>query len=222
MRGGLDILEAFATLHERYPQLRLTLRTALPPLDDHYHRIIEKGWVRVINRFLTAEEMADLHADSHIFLLPAAHPHRLAAAGDVLRAGRGGVRRLGHRGVSRTRAQRPDRQGPLRQDVVGRSRGRPALRENYEPMYTADPRWSRGSSRRCRGWSRRSRCAGAWAHRPARRADDYTLGRWNQGLAAALDRAGGNGLRAVPTSAPTATEGGPYAAAGCLPSTRSM
>ena len=74
LRGGLDILEAFAILHERYPQLRLTLRTTSPS-DDHYHRIIETGWVRVINRFLYAEEMADLHADSHVFLLPAARVH---------------------------------------------------------------------------------------------------------------------------------------------------
>ena len=46
--------EAFAILRERYPQLRLTLRTALPALDEHYHRIIEQGWVRVVNRFLAA------------------------------------------------------------------------------------------------------------------------------------------------------------------------
>src|SRR5262249_310995 len=75
VRGGLDVLEAFAILHERYPQLRLTLRTTLPPLDTHYHRIVENGWVRVIDRFLSAEEMADLHASSQIFLLPAARVH---------------------------------------------------------------------------------------------------------------------------------------------------
>jgi hypothetical protein len=34
VRGGLDVLEAFAILRERYPQLRLTIRTGLPPLDS--------------------------------------------------------------------------------------------------------------------------------------------------------------------------------------------
>ena len=75
VRGGLDVLEAFAILHKRYPQLRLTMRTALPSLADHYHRILEDGWVRVVHRYMTAEEMADLHAESHIFLLPAARVH---------------------------------------------------------------------------------------------------------------------------------------------------
>ena len=43
VRGGLDVLEAFAILHEHYPQLRLTMRTALPALDDHYYQILESG-----------------------------------------------------------------------------------------------------------------------------------------------------------------------------------
>jgi glycosyltransferase involved in cell wall biosynthesis len=75
VRGGLDVLEAFAILRERYPQLRLTLRTMLPGMAAHYHRIIESGWVRVINRFLSADEMAELHASSHIYLLPACRVH---------------------------------------------------------------------------------------------------------------------------------------------------
>jgi glycosyltransferase involved in cell wall biosynthesis len=51
------------------------MRTSLPVLADEYHRIIESGWVRVIDRFLSAEEMGALHAESHIFLLPAARVH---------------------------------------------------------------------------------------------------------------------------------------------------
>jgi glycosyltransferase involved in cell wall biosynthesis len=78
LRGGLDVLEAFATLRVRYPHLRLTLRTSLPPLDDHYHRILESGWVRVIDRFMTGEEMDQLMAGSHVFLLPAARVHILS------------------------------------------------------------------------------------------------------------------------------------------------
>jgi glycosyltransferase involved in cell wall biosynthesis len=75
VRGGLDILEAFSILRQRYPQLRLTLRANLPGMGHHFSRIIESGWVRVISRFLSGEEMAELHAESHIFLLPAARVH---------------------------------------------------------------------------------------------------------------------------------------------------
>ncbi|MBY0229872.1 MAG: hypothetical protein K2W96_11375 [Gemmataceae bacterium] len=75
LRGGLDVLEAFAVLKARYPRLRLTIRSALPPLDARYRRMIESGWVRVIDRFLSAEEMAALLAGSHAFLLPAARIH---------------------------------------------------------------------------------------------------------------------------------------------------
>src|SRR5262249_27649249 len=75
LRGGLEVLEAFATLRERYPQLRLTLRTSLPGLAPRYLRVVEAGGVRLIGRFLSPEEMAELHATSHIFLLPAARIH---------------------------------------------------------------------------------------------------------------------------------------------------
>ncbi len=105
LRGGLDILEAFDILHVRYPQLRLTLRTSLPALNNHYTRILERGWVRVINRFLSAEEMLELHASSHIFLLPAARVHIVSLL-QAMRARSGGrdVGRLGDRGVHRARA----------------------------------------------------------------------------------------------------------------------
>jgi glycosyltransferase involved in cell wall biosynthesis len=74
-RGGLDLLEAFAILRRRFPQLRLTMRTNLPKMDSHYHRLIDDNWVRVIDRFLTTEEMVALHADSHLYLLPSARIH---------------------------------------------------------------------------------------------------------------------------------------------------
>ena len=45
------------------------------PLDARYRRILESGWVRVIDRVLSPEEMAELHASSHVFLLPAARIH---------------------------------------------------------------------------------------------------------------------------------------------------
>ncbi len=75
LRGGLDVLEAFAILHQRYPQLRLTLRTQLPRLDDRYQRLIEQSWIRVIDRFMPAKELEELQTQMHIYLLPSARIH---------------------------------------------------------------------------------------------------------------------------------------------------
>jgi glycosyltransferase involved in cell wall biosynthesis len=76
LRGGLDVLEAFAILKERYPQVRLTMRSSIPGwLDERYYKIIERGWVRVFSHFLPADELDDLQCRSHVYLLPAARVH---------------------------------------------------------------------------------------------------------------------------------------------------
>ena len=60
LRGGLDVVRAFETIHERYPHVRLTMRTGLPKLNAHFRRVLEKCWVRVIDRYLPDEEMDEL------------------------------------------------------------------------------------------------------------------------------------------------------------------
>lgn len=75
LRGGLDVLVAMDQLHEKYPNLRLTLRSRLPTLHERYHDILEKCWVRVIDRFVPKKRMAELQAESHIYLLPSARIH---------------------------------------------------------------------------------------------------------------------------------------------------
>jgi dTDP-glucose pyrophosphorylase len=82
LRGGLEVLRALERLQPHYPNLRLTLRTALPRLRSQYRRILEKCWVRVIDRFLPDREMEELMRSTHIFLLPAARIHVMS----VLRA----------------------------------------------------------------------------------------------------------------------------------------
>src|SRR5262249_19636179 len=94
LRGGLEILDAFDIVRERYPQMRLTLRTGLPSLSNRYHRILEKGWVRIVNRYLPPKEMDALLRKSHVFLLPAARIHvvsllRAMAFGQVVVASDG-------------------------------------------------------------------------------------------------------------------------------------
>ncbi len=139
VRGGLDVLEAFAVLRERYPQVRLTLRTALPALDAHYHRILESGGVRLIQRFVTTEEMAALHADSHLFLLPAARIHIVS----LLQAMSYGLAVVGSDGWGMEEYLHHERNGLVVPGRYGKASWADEtaglLREDYEPMYTPDP-----------------------------------------------------------------------------------
>ncbi|MBI1918175.1 MAG: glycosyltransferase family 4 protein [Planctomycetes bacterium] len=190
VRGGLDVLEAFAILHERYPQLRLTIRSVLPELDDHYHRILETGWVRVINRFMTAEEMAALHADSHLFLLPAARVHIVS----LLQAMSYGLAVVASDGWGIEEYIDHERNGLIVKGRYGKTSWADEeaglLRENYEPMYTAEPEVVQGIveavSRLVEDRKLRARLG------RAARADvetKYTPEQWNRGLKAAFDRA---------------------------------
>jgi glycosyltransferase involved in cell wall biosynthesis len=205
VRGGLDVLEAFSILHERYPQLRLTLRTALPSLDDHYHRIIEKGWVRVINRFLSAEEMADLHADSHIFLLPAARIHIVS----LLQAMSYGLAVVASDGWGIEEYVDHERNGLIVRGRYGKAswadRQAGLLREDYETMHTPDSEVVQGLveavSRLVEDAELRRRVG-----RAARQdvEQKYPLERWNQGLKEALDKA----MSVTPDSASSLPPGG--------------
>jgi glycosyltransferase involved in cell wall biosynthesis len=190
VRGGLDVLEAFAVLHERYPQLRLTLRTALPDLDDRYHRVLEQGWVRVISRFLSAEEMAELHARSHVFLLPAARVHIVS----LLQAMSYGLAVVASDGWGIEEYVEHERNGLIVRGRYGKAswadKDAGILRESYETMYTWDPEVAQGIvaavSRLVEDHQLRRRLG-----RAARRdvETNYNLERWNQGLKEALDRA---------------------------------
>ncbi len=204
VRGGLDVLEAFAILRERYPQLRLTLRTALPALDEHYLRIIEQGWVRVINRFLPAEEMAALHADSHVFLLPAARVHIVS----LLQAMSYGLAVVASDGWGIEEYLDHERNGLVVKGRYGKASWADneagVLREDYETMYTPDPEVVQGIveavSRLVEDHELRRRLG-----RTARQDVEtkYNLAQWNRGLKEALDRA----MDAAPEAAPmTITE----------------
>ncbi len=190
VRGGLDVLEAFAVLRERYPQLRLTLRTALPALDAHYHRILESGGVRLIQRFVTADEMAALHADSHIFLLPAARIHIVS----LLQAMSYGMAVVGSDGWGMEEYLHHERNGLVVKGRYGKvswaDETAGLLREDYEPMVTPDPEVIEGLveavSRLVEDRTLRGRLG------RAARADvetKYTLAQWNEGLKEVFDRA---------------------------------
>jgi glycosyltransferase involved in cell wall biosynthesis len=200
VRGGLDVLEAFDVLRERYPQLRLTVRSNMPGLDHHYHRIIERGWVRVIDRFLSAEEMAELHAQSHIFLLPAARVHILS----LLQAMSYGLAVVTSDGWGIEEYVRHGHNGLVVPGRYGKTswvdEQAAMLREDYEPMYETDPGVVGGLveavSRLVEDRALRRRL-GAAGRRDVQTV--YSLENWNRGLGrffdAALGRGDGDGER---------------------------
>ena len=173
VRGGLDVLEAFSILRERYPQLRLTMRTSLIPLDEHYHRVIESGWVRVIHRFLTAAEMETLHAESHIFLLPAARVHIVS----LLQAMASGLALVASDGWGFSEYVTHERNGLVVKGRYGKTSWADEeagmLREDYEPTFSPDPEVVQGIvqavSRLVEDHELRRRLG---LHGPARRGND--------------------------------------------------
>ncbi len=199
LRGGLDILEAFSTLHERYPQLRLTVRTNFPHLDRYYHGLMERSWVRVIQRFMTAEEMAELHTESHIFLLPAARIHILS----LLQAMSYGLAVVTSDGWGINEYITHEQNGLVVSGRYGTSSWSDdeaaQLREDYHTTYTADPVVVQGIvdavSRLVEDRLLRARLG-----RNARAdvENKFHLQQWNAALKLALDRAAGivsNGQR---------------------------
>ncbi len=188
VRGGLDVLEAFATLHERYPQLRLTLRSSIPGLDAHYHRILEAGWVRVIERYMPADEMSELLAGSHIFLLPAARVHILS----LLQAMSYGLNVVTSDGWGIEEYVTHERNGLIVKGRYGKTSWADyeagCLREDYDYTHTADPTVVEGLieavSRLVEDSALRRRLG-----RTAREdvQSTYTLEGWNRGLKNVFD-----------------------------------
>jgi glycosyltransferase involved in cell wall biosynthesis len=190
LRGGLEVLEAFSLIHDRFPQVRLTLRCDLPRLDDCYVRMIEQGWVRVIRRYLAEEEMEDLMRQTHVFLLPSARVHIVS----VLRAMSYGQVVVTSDGWGFDEYVRHNQNGLIVRGRYGKvswlDEEAGLVREDYRLMKKADPFVVQGLvreiSRIVEDPSLRRRLGGE------ARADveaDYNLDRWNSGLKAVFDRA---------------------------------
>lgn len=194
LRGGLDVLEAFDVLRRRYPQLRLTIRASLPKLEERYHRILLDGWVRVIDRFVPAEQMRELQRESHIFLLPAARVHIVS----VLQAMSYGQALVVSDGWGMDEYVQHGRNGLIVPGRAGKATWADCeagmLREDYRPMYTRDKRVVEGLIESIgllveQRQVRRRLGAAARADVAAR----FTLDRWNAALKSAFDKARAGG-----------------------------
>lgn len=190
LRGGLDVLEAFDVLRRRFPNVRLTLRSALPELSERHSRIIRDGWVRVIPDFVSAESMRDLLAESHVYLLPAARIHVVS----LLQAMGSGLAVVASDGWGFGEYVEHGRTGLL---VPGRDKrtswsdhASGMLREDYAPMCEADPRVVEGivESVSLLVEQREVRARIGAAARDAVR-ERFNLAQWNATLARAFDRA---------------------------------
>jgi glycosyltransferase involved in cell wall biosynthesis len=193
LRGGLDVLEAFDVLRRHYPQVRLTIRSSLPPLPARYQRMLLDGWVRVIDHFLPADLMADLQRESHVFLLPAARVHIVS----VLQAMAYGQAVVVSDGWGMEEYVDHGRTGlvvPGHSKVAWADRAAGMLREDYAPMHASDRQVVAGLVESVsllveqRDVRRR---LGAAAR--AEVETQFTLDNWNAALKTAFDRARAGG-----------------------------
>jgi glycosyltransferase involved in cell wall biosynthesis len=190
IRGGLDVLEAFAILREKYSHIYLTLRTGLPCLEERYHEIIRGGRVRVLDQFLTRDSWCQLIRQSDVYMLPSDRIHVVSmleamAFGTVLVTSDGwGIEeyvRHNENGIVI-----PGRYGKV--TWIEKESG--ILRENYALMRQPDRevinRIVAEISELIEDPEKMYKIQMA-----ARRsvAEEFNVDRWNQGLKAALDKA---------------------------------
>ncbi len=71
MKGGLELVHAFIRLHEHYPQLKLTIVTALQSMKpDDVAWLQSLPGVTLLDATLSEEEMIDLYRTHDVFVLP--------------------------------------------------------------------------------------------------------------------------------------------------------
>jgi tetratricopeptide (TPR) repeat protein len=76
LRGGVDVLEASGVLAERYSHINLILRTQLPELNNKQANLVANHpRIKLIDKFLSNEELHNLMLNTDIYLIPAARIH---------------------------------------------------------------------------------------------------------------------------------------------------
>lgn len=190
LRGGLDVLEAFEILHAKYPNLRLTLRTQLPRLDERYQRIVEQSWIRVIDRFLPAKELEELQRSTHIYLLPSARIHIVS----VLQAMSYGQVVVGSDGWGVEEYLEHERTGLIVRGRAGtvswmdESVG--LLREDYSHLYEANPIVVRGIVEAVSRLMEDAKLRRRLGHAAREAVEDrFNLANWNDSLKRVFDAA---------------------------------
>ena len=190
VRGGLDVLEAFAALCEEHLDVELVLRTALPvDLPQRYRDLIARLPISVFDQKLETDQMNSLIASADVYVLPSARLHVVS----VLQAMAYGKAVVVSDGWGLDEYVEHERNGLV---VAGRY-GTCAwiddegmLREDYRPLRSADANVTRGLIDTLRRVivdpELRDRLGKA---AQADVSERFTVDNWNAGLKLAFDRA---------------------------------
>jgi glycosyltransferase involved in cell wall biosynthesis len=191
LRGGLDVLEAFAKLRTAYPELRLTLRTQLPhDLPSRYQAIIRDCGVTVLDEFLPQQELEELIVSSHVHLLPSARVHIMS----VLQSMSYGLVPIVSDGWGMTEYVDDGKTGLVVSGRYGKvswdDERNGMLREDYAPMRRCDPQVTQrlvDAISQVADDAQLRRELGRNARHAVKTR--FNLARWNVGLKRVLDRA---------------------------------
>jgi glycosyltransferase involved in cell wall biosynthesis len=190
LRGGLDVLEAYSVIFSKHAHLRLILRSKLPQdLNQRYRQIIERCNVQVIDQFLSEDEMEALFASADIYVLPSARLHVVS----ILQAMASGLTIVVTDGWGMGEYTSHGRNGlivPGRYGTCSWMDSNGILRENYQPLFSADPVVTNGlvevlSSLIKDAGMRRNLGDAGLSDIETR----FSIERWNRDLAKAFDKA---------------------------------
>lgn len=191
LRGGLDLLEAFAVLKKKYANIHLTLRTRLPEsLEPRYLEIIRSCKIQIIDFFLPKKDWQRLFSESHIYVLPAARIHAVS----VLEAMANGLVLIVSDGWGMEEYVRDGWNGIV---VKGRyetcswmDNKTGILRENYRPMFAIDSRMVEGLVKAISSLIDNPGLRSTLGERARRDVETrFTVENWNKGLQEALKKA---------------------------------
>jgi len=190
LRGGLDVLEAYAVIFPKYPGSRLVLRTKLPPdLDQRYRRIIDRCNVQVIDQFLSEPEMEALFNSADVYVLPAARLHVVS----VLQAMASGLAIIVSDGWGMAEYITHSRNGLIIPGRYGRTSWMDSngmLRENYQPLFLTDPTVTSALADALSSLIKDAEMRATLAETALNDIRTrFSMERWNHDLASAFDRA---------------------------------
>lgn len=141
LRGGLEVLEAFAAVKSKCPSAKLLIRSEIPrDLAQRYprhHEIIRGPGVEVLDHFLERHDWERLRAQADYFILPSARIHVVS----ILEAMAYGMTLITSNGWGIEEYARNDHNAvvvPGRDRVTWMDWDTGILREDYPLMYKTD------------------------------------------------------------------------------------
>jgi glycosyltransferase involved in cell wall biosynthesis len=170
--------------------LRLILRSKLPQdLNQRYRQIIERCNVQVIDQFLSEDEMEALFASADIYVLPSARLHVVS----ILQAMASGLAIVVTDGWGMGEYISHGRNGlivPGRYGTCSWMDSNGILRENYQPLFSADPVVTNGLVEALSSLIQDAEMRTNLANTGLRDIETrFSIERWNRDLATAFDRA---------------------------------